>query len=140
MEVVGAHVCGCDVDGTDAVRFDVDDAALDLEDSFDIEEAGTRDDDAIALEEIGSDDDVGDAGFVFHGQEDEAFGSARALTRDNTSGDAYIRVALVGEELASGYITLTLEKSALIAHGMRPAGEAGAGVVGCEALVGCHLL
>jgi len=82
------------------MRFDVDDAALDLENTFDIEEARACDHDSIAFEEIGTDDHVGDSGFVFHGQKDEAFGSAWALSCDNTASYPYIRVALVIREIS----------------------------------------
>ena len=109
MEVVRAHVGGGDVDGADAVRFDVDDAALDLERAFDVEETGAGNGHAIALEEIGRDDHVGYTGFVFHGKKDEAFGGAGALTGDDASGDADPGIACDVAEVACGYIALALE-------------------------------
>jgi len=139
VEVVGAHVGGGDVDGLDAVCFYVNYAALHLKSSFDIEEASAGDDDSIALEEIGSDDYVCDASFVFERQEDEALGSAGTLTSDDTAGDADVAVVFELREFVCGSVTFSAEMRTMICDRVRSAGEAGAGVVGCEALVGCHL-
>ena len=63
-------------------------AVLILERPFDQQEAAAGDDDAVALEDIGGEDDVGDAGFIFEGEEDEALGRAGPLACDDATGDA----------------------------------------------------
>ena len=68
--------------------FDVDHAVLILKDAFNQKESIARDCDAVLLEGVGRKDDVGDAGFVFEGEKDEALGSARALAGNHTAGDA----------------------------------------------------
>jgi hypothetical protein len=68
--------------------FDVEalrDAVLILEWSFDHEESAARDDDAILLKDVGREDDVGDAGFVFEREKDEALGGAWALAGDDAA-------------------------------------------------------
>ena len=85
------HVSASLIDGQDEwlddTRFDVNDAVLILQLSSNGEKAAARDDEAVRLKDIGRDDDVGDAGFIFEGEKDEAFGGARALTGDDSSGD-----------------------------------------------------
>ena len=74
--------------GVMPLRFDVNHAVLILQRPFDQQEAAARDDDAVALEDIGSKDDVGDAGFIFEREEDEALGRAGPLACDDATGDA----------------------------------------------------
>ena len=47
-----------------------------------------HDDHAVLREKLRRDDGVGDAGFVFKAEEDEAFGGAGALAGDDAAGDA----------------------------------------------------
>ena len=71
-----------------SLGFDVNNSVLILERAFDQEEAIARYCDAVLLEYIGCEDDVGDAGFVFEGEKDEALGCAGALAGDDAAGDA----------------------------------------------------
>lgn len=105
---MGADVGGGDVDGADAMGFHMDDAVLYLQCAFDVEEARARNEDAFALEEVGGDDDVGNAGFVFHGEEDEAFGGAGALTGNYASGGADEGVAGGAGEVVGGEVAAQL--------------------------------
>jgi len=65
-----------------ALGLDRGDAVLVLQHALDQQKRRLDDDQAIGGVEIGPDDDVGDAGFVFEGEEDEALGGARALARE----------------------------------------------------------
>lgn len=85
------------------------------------------------------DDDVGDAGFVFHGEKDEAFGGAGALAGDDAAGGSDPFAVAMGAEFFSGEDLLRAEFFATVTHGMAAGGEAGAGVVGYEALFWSHL-
>jgi hypothetical protein len=86
VEVVGADFEGGGLEGFQGLGFDVDDSVLILELAVDFKEFGSGDEEALALLELGRDDDVGDAGFIFHGEEDEAHGGAGALAGDDASG------------------------------------------------------
>jgi hypothetical protein len=66
----------------------MDYTVLVLKRAFDMQEAIARDNDAVLLEGVGREYNVGDAGFVFEGEEDESFGGAGALARDYTSGNS----------------------------------------------------
>lgn len=62
MEVMRGSDGAGDVERTDALRFDVNHAALVLKCAFDAQKAAAGDDDAVALENVRSEDDVGDPG------------------------------------------------------------------------------
>ncbi len=106
---------------------------------FDQEKAAARDDDPVALEDIGRKDDVGDAGFIFEREEDEALGGAGALPGDDAAGDADRAIVAAAQQVVCRENAFAAQGRAMIGHGMRAGGEAGAGVVGGEALVGGHL-
>jgi hypothetical protein len=96
--LVGEHCCSvkvmrtdigvCDVKRDNSLGFDVDNSVLILERSFDQEKSVASNDNAVLLEYIGCEDDVGNAGFVFEGEKDEALGCAGALACDDAAGDA----------------------------------------------------
>jgi len=67
----------------------VDDTVLILERAFNQKKTAARDDHAVTLEDVWSKDYICDAGFVFQREKDESLGGARALARDDASGDAY---------------------------------------------------
>ena len=61
----------------------------------------------VAGEDVGTDDEVGDAGFVFEGDEDHAAGGAGALADQDQSGDAHPSVVFVdqfcgGDDFSAG--------------------------------------
>ncbi len=72
VEVVGAEGQGGGFEEFESLGFDVDDAVLILQLAVDLEELAAGDEDAVGFIELRVDDDVGDAGFVLHGEEDEA--------------------------------------------------------------------
>jgi len=88
VKVMGTDVGACDVEGDYSLGFDVNNSVLILERAFNQEESVARHNDAVLLEYIGCEDDVGDAGFVFEGEKDEALGCAGALACDDAAGDA----------------------------------------------------
>ena len=88
MEVVGAYVCGGDIERLDALSFDVDDAVLVLHMPCDKQKSAARDDHPVTLKNIRRENHVGDASFIFKREEDEAFGCAGTLAGDDAPGDA----------------------------------------------------
>ncbi len=100
MEVVRAGIGAGNVERRYSLSFDVNDAVLNLEQTCDQKESGTCDNDAVALEHIGSENDVGDAGFIFKREKDEAFCRAWALASDHATGNPdKMIVATLGEFL-----------------------------------------
>src|SRR5665213_4009237 len=94
-------------------------AVLILELAVNLEELSSRHQDALAFVELGMDDDVGDAGFVFHGQEDEAQGRAGTLTGyDRTGGTDSLAVRLL-LQFACGEDADALQLSTTISHRVR---------------------
>jgi len=85
---MGANIGACDVEGDYSLGFDVNNSVLILERAIDQEKSVASNDNAVLLEYIGCEDDVGDAGFVFEGEKDEALGCAGALAGDDAAGDA----------------------------------------------------
>ncbi len=102
VEVVGAQGEVFGVEELEGLGFDVDDAVLVLEFAVDFEELAAGDEEAFAVVEVGVDDDVADAGFVFHGEEDEAEGGAGALPGDDGSGGGDEAAVGLLEELLGG--------------------------------------
>ena len=88
VKVMGTDIGACDVERDYSLGFDVNNSVLILKRTFDQEESVTSNNNAVLLEYIWCEDDVGDAGFVFKGEKDEALGSARALAGNHTAGDA----------------------------------------------------
>jgi hypothetical protein len=62
----------------------------------------TRDQQEVAVVEIRRDDDIGDAGFVFHGKEDEALGCARALAGNDAASGAHEVSVLTDAQFCGG--------------------------------------
>lgn len=84
----------------DPASLEVDDFALAADLAVDAEQAGADDFAALALQELGADDDVGEAGFVFEGDEHGAFGGAGALAAGDDAGGAdELAVGAVGDVL-----------------------------------------
>ena len=77
-----------DVERRDSLGLDMDHTVLVLERAFDQEKSVASNDKTVLLEYIGCEDDVGDAGFVFEGEKDEALGCAGALAGDDAAGGA----------------------------------------------------
>ena len=137
VEVVRLGGGSCS-EGRDAGGFHRDHSVEILEDSVDDEEGLAEDFEFVAVERVGGDDGVHDSRFVFHAEEDEAVGGAGTLADDDCSGDA--------DELAvadSGEVDGALDAEgghfgAAVGHGVAAYGEAGAAIVGPEALFGVH--
>ena len=85
---MGTDIGACDVEGDYPLGFDVNNSVLILELAYDQEKSVACYNDAVLLEYIGCEDDVGDAGFVFEGEKDEALGCAGALSGDDAAGNA----------------------------------------------------
>jgi hypothetical protein len=126
------------VEWLEVAGFDVDDAILILELAGDEHKARAGDDDAVRLEDVGSDDDVGDAGLVFKREKDEALGGAGALAGDYAARGADKLIGACRFKLGGGEDAEAAEAVTLIGHGVWARGEAGAGVVSGETLVGGH--
>ena len=81
-----------------SIRHEVDDIALAFDVSVGLEEAGVAGGGAVFVVDVGADDEVGDAGFVFEGDEDDAGGGAGTLADEDEAGDfGPLAVAEVGE-------------------------------------------
>lgn len=65
----------------------MDDSVLDLKLAGDSQGGLEVDDEAVCFELRGSYDAVGDAGFVFKGDENKTLGGAGALTANHAAGD-----------------------------------------------------
>ncbi len=87
-----------------------------------------------AAKTSGVDDDVGDAGFVFEGEEDEPFGRARPLTRDDRAGHAHAPAGACAGQIARARHAARRERRADERHRMRPNRQPRAVVVGLHPL------
>ena len=87
----------------------VHDFSFALQDAEDAEEAGGEEFSALAFGEVGVDDDVGEAGFVFDGEEDDAAGSAGALAAGDDAGAAGRAVVFQGAQRGGGEVALGVE-------------------------------
>src|SRR5580765_458743 len=96
--------CGSlrEMERLDDAGFYGDDAVLILQDAVDDEKRVVDDDGVIFFEKLRRDDDVGDAGFVFQAEEDEAFCGARTLANDDGASDANERAVAKFGEMRSG--------------------------------------
>lgn len=138
VKVMGMDFGAGDVEGSDVLRFHVDDAVLILEKSFDAQEAAASDYDAVALENVRGDDYIGDTGFVLEREENKTLCRARALARDDATGYAHKSIVGAVNEVVCRMNSLGTKNSAVVSHRVRADGESRPGVVGSEALVGCH--
>ena len=138
MEIVGGSGGAGNCERTNAVGFDGDDVVLILEDAVDEKKALVDHGDAILREKLRGDDGVGDAGFVLDAEEYESFGGAGALAGDDGTGDAESGAVRETAKLDGGADALTLERGAMVSHGMTADGESGAAKVGDEAFLGSH--
>lgn len=74
----------------------------DLEATFDEEEGLGGDEELVLMEGVAWDEEVGDAGFVFEGDEAVAFGGGGALAADDHPGDGDGHAVGEGGEFAGG--------------------------------------
>ena len=91
VEVVGGGWGGVIAAGKGFDVGDVDGGLVafgDLEPAMTEEEGLGGDGELVLLEGVAGDEEVGDAGFVFEGDEAVAFGGGRALAADDHAGDA----------------------------------------------------
>ena len=95
MEVVGAYFQVVKGQRLDAFCLHVNDSVLVLQRTFYQNKFAPCDHDTLSFIKIRSDDDVCNAGFVFHGEKDEALSCAGALSRYDTTGCAHISSILV---------------------------------------------
>ena len=80
---------GGEIERADVAGFDMDDAVVALQLTLDQQKALARDGEAFALEEVRRKNDIGDAGFIFEREEDEAFGRAGTLAGNDATGRAH---------------------------------------------------
>ena len=130
MKVVRGDFDRGGVEWGDVVGFDMDHTVVVLKQSFDEKKTVASDCETLALEEIWGEDDVGDAGFVFEGEKDEAFCCAGALPRDDAACDTNLRIVGEPHQVRSRKNAFRAQFGAVIGHRVRPGGEARAGVVG----------
>lgn len=120
-------------EGFDFPGLDVDHAVLVLEATEDTEERFLHDDEAEFLEELGIDDDVGDAGFVFEADEDDAFGGAGTLAANDGPGDSQGLVVREEAEVG-GALEVFRQARAENRHGMPTGGHSRVHVIGVNPL------
>ncbi len=87
----------------------VHDFSFALQHAEDAEEAGGEEFAALAFGEVGVDDDVGQPGFVFDGQEDDAAGGAGALAAGDDTGAAGGAVVFQGAQGCGGEVALGIQ-------------------------------
>ena len=75
----------------------------------DAEQAGGEEFAALAFGKVGVDDDVGEAGFVFDGEEDDAAGGAGALAAGDDAGAAGRAVVFQCAQGRGGEVALGVE-------------------------------
>ena len=121
-----------DVAGLDNVH-----AVSGLEAAFDEKKTFLGDGEAKFFEELRRDDGVGDAGFVFEADENEAFGGAWALAANDVAGDANDLAVLALRKIdgAPDIFKMRAEKG----HGVWANGERETGVIGSKALEVGHV-
>lgn len=84
------------------------------------------------------DDQVGNAGFVFEGDEGDSFGGAGALTHQDQAGDAHEAAVANGGQLSGGDDAELIELAAEERDGVGFERQAGGAVVGEDFLLGGH--
>lgn len=127
---------GVEAERGDGVGFEVDDAVLDLELTRDAESRFEVDDETVGFKFRRRDDAVGDAGFVFEGDEDKPLGGAGALAADDTAGDGDF-CAILDEGEIAGAPDIG-EGGADMGHGVHAGGESHEGEVGLDAFAARH--
>jgi len=93
---------------------------------------------SLMLESIGREDYVGYACLVFQQEEDKSLGSSRTLPRNHTSGDMDHCVLHAVDEIGSSHATHCTQGTALIRGWMWSGGQADAGKIRAQTLVGAH--
>jgi len=134
------------VEAFDVVGFDGDDIVNVLETAGDEEERFLGDDETEFLEEVRVDDGIGDAGFVFKADEDEAFGGAGTLAANDVAGDADELVVAGVREIGGAENVFqsgtrgssSFQVRADQGHWVRAGGEVEAGEIGLETFEGVH--
>ena len=127
-----------DGDFLHACSFHMNDVVDVLQRTFEEKELALNDRGAIALEDIRRDDDVGNTGFIFKAEEDEAFRGAGTLPRNDAAGNA--NPAAVGDacQIARAQNAQRVQFLAAIGHRMRTDRHARAVEIGDEPFFGCH--
>src|SRR6266702_2777597 len=82
--------------------FHMNDAVLILQWTFGKDELAACDDQPLPFVKVGRYDDVGDAGLVFHRQEDEPHGRPRTLPGDHAARRPYKLTVPAGAQLFGG--------------------------------------
>ena len=113
-------------DFLDASGLHVDNVIDVLNRTFEKKKLALNNGSAILIENIRSNDDVGNAGFVFEADEDEAFGCSWPLARDHAAGHADITAIGCMREIDGAKNAETVQPFAAIGHRMRADGHAGA--------------
>ena len=111
---------------------EVEDAFVELDDAVDDERRLFDDAEAAALEELGRDDNVGDAGFVFQAEEEDAVSGAGTLAADDGSAGADAQ-AIRGLFEIGGSPEVG-EMGTKQAHRVAASGEAGGAEIGADTL------
>jgi len=103
----------------DQVRGDhVDHPVFVFHPSANLDQPRTHHDLAIALHRVRPDDEIGDAGFVFDGDEDHALGRTGALADQYDTGEAHRRALLAVLEIGGAQQAACAQRSAQEAHRM----------------------
>ena len=88
-------------------RFHMNHAILILQGSFDNQEFAARDNQTLPLIQVGRDDDIGNAGFIFHREEDETLCRAGPLPRNDAARCPHeLPILLFAQFLRRKYILL----------------------------------
>ncbi len=109
-------------------------AILVLQVPFGEDKFAARDHEPVAFVQVRSDDHVGDAGFVFHRDEDKTMCCAGPLSGDNASGSSDESAMRMFLQLFSGEHPLSPQFLSAIRHGMLANGKPGSGVIGDQTL------
>ena len=110
----------------------VNDFPFALQYTEDAKQAGGEEFAALAFGEVGVDDDVGEAGFVFDRQEDDAAGGAGALAAGDDAGAAGWTVVFQRAQRGGGEVALFFELAAQQGERVAAEREAERTVVGDE--------
>src|ERR1700722_4260022 len=139
MEVVGAYFQVVKGQRLDAFCLHVNDSVLVLQRTFYQNKFAPCDHDTLPFIKIRSDDDIGNAGFIFHGEKDEALSCAGALSCNDTTGCAHIFSVLVIAQLRGGQYLHRMQLFTTIVQWMLSHCKAGTGIVRTEPLLRRHL-
>src|SRR5208283_431815 len=130
MKIVRRRGRGADRERLDAAGFQVHYVVLVLHYAGDQDKTFVENDHAVLVVEVGADDDACSAGFVFEGHEDDSFGGAGALARDDASGRGRFYAVRKMAQFDGGLYAARAENVAAVGHGMVAGGESGAVIVG----------